>query len=306
MDAGFFIIEFMTVSIRTDERNYARMTTSISETPCIVADLDGTLLHDGETFEDRFLTERSIHAIELLHERDIPFIIATARPVSTGIDIAHTLHPDAVIYLNGSLIDYDPEHSTPQSLSQNDSPERENVTSIGFPSSRASEICRTIIAQIPSIHIGIVMDDVRYTNFDLSQIWTTQTWQYTDFTDIPEGTVDKIIIFPTQDQVHKLHTLIPEDLAVNISEGIMWMVMNPLANKEHALELICERWGRSPKDLVSFGDDLIDIGMLNMSGTGIAVANAHPSVLQAADQVCPSNNDDGVAQWIEQYLDSRQ
>ena len=29
------------------------------ETTMVVADLDGTLLHDGETFEERFLTQQS-------------------------------------------------------------------------------------------------------------------------------------------------------------------------------------------------------------------------------------------------------
>ena len=30
----------------------------------LVADLDGTLLHDAEVFEDRFITQRSISSIE--------------------------------------------------------------------------------------------------------------------------------------------------------------------------------------------------------------------------------------------------
>ena len=38
------------------------------------------------------------------------------------------------------------------------------------------------------------------------------------------------------------------------------------------------------------------------SGRGVAVANANPNVLNIADEICPSNNDDGVAQWIEDNL----
>ena len=53
---------------------------------------------------------------------------------------------------------------------------------------------------------------------------------------------------------------------------------------------------------VSFGDDLVDIAMLRKSGRGVAVANANPNVLNIADEICPSNNDDGVAQWIEDNL----
>ncbi len=38
-----------------------------------------------------------------------------------------------------------------------------------------------------------------------------------------------------------------------------------------------------------------DLPMLAWAGTSYAVANAHPSVLAAADHVAPANDDDGVA-----------
>ena len=45
----------------------------------VVADLDGTLLHDGETFEDRFLTQRSIDSINRMHDAGIKFVVETVR-----------------------------------------------------------------------------------------------------------------------------------------------------------------------------------------------------------------------------------
>ena len=41
------------------------------ETTMVVADLDGTLLHDGETFEERFLTQRSIDVINRMHDNGV-------------------------------------------------------------------------------------------------------------------------------------------------------------------------------------------------------------------------------------------
>lgn len=67
----------------------------------LVADLDGTLLHDAEVFEDRFITQRSIDTINRAHDAGMQFAIATARPVSTGLQFAEKLPVDAVIYLNG-------------------------------------------------------------------------------------------------------------------------------------------------------------------------------------------------------------
>ncbi|MBP5654360.1 MAG: HAD hydrolase family protein [Clostridiales bacterium] len=54
--------------------------------------------------------------------------------------------------------------------------------------------------------------------------------------------------------------------------------------------------------MVSFGDDDNDIDMLKMCGQGIAVANAVPAVLDIADSVTLSNDEDGVALWIRQNL----
>ncbi len=77
----------------------------------VVADLDGTLLHDGKTFEDRFLTQRSIDSINRMHDAGIKFVVETARPVSTGYSFVQKLPVDAVAYLNGALLDFNPVSS---------------------------------------------------------------------------------------------------------------------------------------------------------------------------------------------------
>ncbi|MBT1162525.1 HAD hydrolase family protein [Bifidobacterium sp. SO1] len=270
----------------------------------VVADLDGTLLHDGQTFEQRSITDRAVATIERMHERGIKFVIATARPVSTGLAFADRLPADAVIYLNGALIDFDPARSDFDLLTGKRPAEDGHLEKIGFPSSRACEVCRDFLRELPGLKVGIVMDDVRYTNFDVSVYWKTQTWRYTDFSDgdVPAGIADKITVFPDDEQWKRLETMVPDDFDVHISEGTMWMLMSPEANKEHALRIVCDRLGVPLEHTVTFGDDVIDIAMMQESGLGVAVANANPKVLDIADEICPSNNEDGVAQWVEARL----
>ena len=62
-----------------------------------------------------------------------------------------------------------------------------------------------------------------------------------------------------------------------------------------ALARLCELRGVEARDVVAFGDMPNDLAMLGWAGTSYAVANAHPSVLEAADHVAPANDDDGVA-----------
>ena len=271
-------------------------------TTMVVADLDGTLLHDGETFEERFLTQRSIDSINRLHDAGVTFVVETARPVSTGLQFVDKLPVDAVAYLNGALIDFNPAASDYEMLTSGIPPKDGHLMKIGFSSRRACEVCRYLLEDLPGMEVGIVMDDVRYTNFDVTKYWKTQTWRYTDFNDVPEGIADKLILFPNPEQWNRVRELIPADFDVHISEGSLWMLMSPDANKEHALNILADHFSTPLSQTASFGDDLVDISMLQQSGRGVAVANANPDVLRIADEICPSNNDDGVAQWIERHL----
>lgn len=270
----------------------------------IVADLDGTLLHDADTFEGRFISQRSVDAIHLLHERGFAFAIATARPVSTGYQFVEKLPVDACIYLNGALIDLSPERSDYDMLTSGVLPQDGHLLKIGFPAERAVQVCRYLLEAMPGLKVGIVMDDIRYVNWDISEMWKSQEYVITDFSDVPPGIADKIIAVPRPDQWDTLRRLVPPDFELSVSENTLAMLMNPLANKEQALHTLCARMEVPLSDTVSFGDDLIDIAMLRESGTGVAVANANPKVLAAADEVCPSNNEDGVAQWLERLLGS--
>lgn len=76
----------------------------------------------------------------------------------------------------------------------------------------------------------------------------------------------------------------------------------PGVTKAAAVADWCERLPVSADLVWAFGDMPNDLSMLAWAGRGHAVANAHPDVLAAADVVCPSNDDDGVARVLERVL----
>ena len=55
-------------------------------------------------------------------------------------------------------------------------------------------------------------------------------------------------------------------------------------------------------ECIAIGDAQNDMEMIRSSGLGLAVANSQKAVLDIADEVVPSNDEDGVAVAIEQYL----
>jgi Cof subfamily protein (haloacid dehalogenase superfamily) len=62
--------------------------------------------------------------------------------------------------------------------------------------------------------------------------------------------------------------------------------------------------GVPAEQVVAFGDMPNDVPMLEWAGLGVAVANAHPAAVAAADEVTASNDEDGVAVVLERLLDS--
>ena len=53
---------------------------------------------------------------------------------------------------------------------------------------------------------------------------------------------------------------------------------------------------------MALGDGMNDLTMIEAAGVGVAMANAHPKVLAAADWVSPSNDEDGVAAAMRLFL----
>ena len=78
---------------------------------------------------------------------------------------------------------------------------------------------------------------------------------------------------------------------------------SPDVTKASGLDFLAPRVGFSRARTVAFGDGENDVELLDWAGYAVAVANAHERVLAAADFVCPSVDEEGVAQLIESYLE---
>ncbi len=72
--------------------------------------------------------------------------------------------------------------------------------------------------------------------------------------------------------------------------------------KSTALEFLCGRWGIDPKRVLAFGDADNDADMLRFAGRGVAVGPMTDGVREAADEVVPGVDDDGVALYVEKLL----
>lgn len=76
-------------------------------------------------------------------------------------------------------------------------------------------------------------------------------------------------------------------------------LMVPGCTKASALRLLCRRWGLSASDCIAFGDSENDVEMLREVGWGYAMENASVRTKEAANSICPSNQESGVLVTLE-------
>ena len=69
-------------------------------------------------------------------------------------------------------------------------------------------------------------------------------------------------------------------------------------SKASGLLYLGKKLGIAPEEMMVFGDSGNDLDMIKMAGIGVAMANAEPEVLKAADFVTKSNNENGVGGFL--------
>ena len=72
--------------------------------------------------------------------------------------------------------------------------------------------------------------------------------------------------------------------------------------KHTGVRYVAERLGLTPAQIAAFGDGDNDAELLSFAGCGIAVANASPACLAAADRITARHDEDGVARGIYEIL----
>ena len=60
--------------------------------------------------------------------------------------------------------------------------------------------------------------------------------------------------------------------------------------------------GFGTESVIAFGDDFADIGMLELCGLGVAMGNAIEEIKEKADIVIGSNDEDGIAVFLENEM----
>ena len=179
------------------------------------------------------------------------------------------------------------------------------------------ELARETIAALNGEGVGLncYVDDELY----VAEV-TPEARRYADFQDLelhPIGDLldwldrppTKLVVIGDPEQLDGLKQRMLDQFEgrLYISKSLPYFLefASPDVTKAAGLEFLAEQLGFARERTLAFGDGENDIELVDWAGYGVAVENAHDLVKEVADFVCPSVDEEGVAQVLEAYLDSR-
>lgn len=176
------------------------------------------------------------------------------------------------------------------------------------------EVARETIAALNAEGFGLncYVDDELY----VAEV-TPEAKRYADFQGLevhPVGDLldwldeapTKLVVIDDPDVLDGLKQRMLEqfDGRLYISKSLPYFLefASPDVTKAAGLDFLSEQVGFTREGTVAFGDGENDVELVEWAGYGVAVANAHERVKEAADFVCPSVDEEGVAQVLEAFL----
>jgi Cof subfamily protein (haloacid dehalogenase superfamily) len=248
----------------------------------IVTDLDRTLLRSDKT-----ISAYSAEILARCKKKGCRIVFATARPKRAVYDYLKQVGCDGVIFHNGAVI------CTGDTVCQKHS----------IPPDTAKDIVLSVLSRWPEANLSVEIDEFLYANYDVSVHWENVTAQQTDFSDLPHRPVDKVVVsLSIPGIIEQIGSILPEDVYAEVSESIIAMILIRQATKLNGIRALLETFGIGLSETIAFGDDYNDLSMIRACGTGVAVANALEEVRQAADFICDTNDNDGVARFLEKHI----
>jgi HAD superfamily hydrolase (TIGR01484 family) len=274
-------------------------------------DLDGTLLHS-----DGSVSARTRTALLRADAEGLLVAFATGRPPRWLYDVAEaTGHTGVAVAANGAVL-FD---------LASDAVIAEHILSVEL----LSQVTTALRERFPQIVFGVEYGDnpdrgvAPFTTFGAEPTYR-HDWDVTPARDrsgreLPPPLVadlETIISQPgvkllarnrgtdSRDMLEALAGMLDDQVSITFSSSVGLLEIGAAGiTKASGLAFVAEQHGIDAADVAAVGDMPNDLPMLAWAGQSYAVANAHPSVLEAAQHRLPSNDEDAVAQLIEQLLE---
>ena len=259
----------------------------------IVVDMDATLLNS-----DKALSAYTLNVLEKCRSRGLGIVPATARAYKNCVykGFVAGLSPIGGVYNDGSVVMLGNEEIFANTIAHD--------TALGvYRLLSAESACRRIILDGP---------DGYFVNTDVSNPANIGSYGYLPaynancFADFAGGAYELAIELTADEaEAQRLAALLRKhfsDINLTCVAHDLLLIAPQGINKFSGVARLAAHAGVELENIVVFGDSLNDLEMIQQIPNSVAVGNARDEVKAAARWVCGTNNDDGVARWLEAHI----
>lgn len=298
------------------------VTVAARSTRLLVLDVDGTLTNSRHE-----VTTATCEAVARVRAAGIRVVLATGRRYRDTLPVAARLGISGpLITASGALVKRTPDHAT-LARAEFEPGVMEGVVAaivaaghepVLYSDSFAEGFdfhCRTLDVSTtpgrdalsePSPGISGLAEYLD-RNRDLAQVVPDL------HTHVPPGVFAGFAMGQHRDMLdleHSLHARFPGQLSLHTIRSpryLHWMCeIAPVGvTKWTGIMALAKEWGIRAAEICAVGDDVNDLPMIRGAGIGIAMGNAQPAVLAAADRVVAREDADGIVEVADLLVGSR-
>lgn len=258
----------------------------------IATDLDGTLLnseHSISPFTEKILKE--------LDSRGVKVVVATGRSYSSLKPRVHALgleHP--IICYNGAMIRDGRDDTIIQHFTLTEEISNQLID----------------IAREYQLHFhGFLSGEFHYENESVFsrhyQELSGLEGKRINFDDLKSREFTKAMYIGEPESLkpveERIRPLLSDRCYIAYSKPTFLEIMDKSASKSNALSYLCKQYGIDQSEVLAFGDGLNDEDMLAFAGHGVVMKNGYDSLKEKFEVSEFTNNQDGVARYLQDLLD---
>jgi Cof subfamily protein (haloacid dehalogenase superfamily) len=257
----------------------------------IASDMDGTLLRGDDT-----VSEATVAELERWRADGVPIVLATGRPPRWMQRIREVLRHGTAICCNGAVL--------------LDLESFEVLDEVALEPELLDSITSELRRRQPDTWFAVEYG----FEFRHEPIYKPR-WDV-DVPGVAEATLDEMVAAPVAKLLARHEELGPDEFVAVVEDVIggratvthsssdaLAEISAVGVTKASGLARVAEQHGVGPEDVVFFGDMPNDIAAFEWvrdgGGRAVAMAHAHPDLMAVATDVTGTNDDDGVAAFLQ-------
>lgn len=260
----------------------------------VLSDIDGTLLDAS-----RSVSEGTVAAVRRLHAAGVPFALVTGRMPSgvAGVRAALAVPVPAVCYSGALVLDADGRVLSSATLCPGDARGVLDLVARDFPQLEPCYFAGlgwyVANPENPAVRREAAIVGACPQQADPDSLLDAGVLPNKLFCGCAHNPA------AGRDLAEAVRRRFPKLTVICSAGGTMVEVVPPGVDKAFGARALLHALGVDPRAALAFGDDANDVPLLRMAGCGVAVGNAAPCALEAADDTAPAATDDGVARYLE-------